>query len=83
MEVEYRILIQHDSVAVLYDKLVYYKPIFKDKHYIALMIGPLSLWRTVVSHHYAGPSGGHMGKYNTLFLLCMRFYWLGMRKNMI
>ena len=73
------LLIQH--VGLLHGKLMYYKTIFRDCRHIALIIVPTSLRRSIFSHHHAGPSGGHMGEYKTMYRLRMRFYWLHMRSD--
>ena len=79
--VEYRSHLKEHLISMLHDKLVYYKAIFKHVKYIGLIIVPLSLRRVIFSHYHAGPSGGHMGEYKTLFRIRMRFYWPGMRKD--
>ena len=62
-------------------KHILYKSIFKNVKYVGLIIVPLSLRRLIFSHYHAGPSGGHMGQYKTLFRICMMFYWPGMRND--
>ena len=66
---------------MLHDKLVLYKPIFKDIKYIGLIIVPEQILRGFFSHYHAGPSGGHMSEYKILFRLRMRFYWPSMRQD--
>ena len=50
-----------DCIRMLHNKLIIYKPIFKDIKYIGLIIVPTSLRRVIFSHYHAGPSGAHMG----------------------
>ena len=66
-------------IQLLHGKLVCYKPILKDVKYVGLILVPSSLRCAIFSHFHAGPTGGHMGKYNTSFHICMRFFWLGIR----
>ena len=40
IEVEYRSFLTENHVGMLHDKLVYYKPIFRDSRHIALIIVP-------------------------------------------
>ena len=78
---EYRANLKASLICKLPDKLVLYKPIFKNVKYIGLIIVPLSLRRIIFSHYHAGPSGGHMGEYKTLFRIRTWCYWPGMRKD--
>ena len=57
------------------DRLVYLKPILMESRYIALLIVPNCLRRQLFSHYHAGPSGGHMGEYKTLYCLRSRLFW--------
>ena len=78
---EYRANLKASLIYRLHDKLVLYKPIFRNVKYIGLIIAPLSFRRIIFSHYHAGPRGGHMGEYKTLFRIRTRFYWPGMRKD--
>ena len=78
---EYQSHLKNDFVRMLHDKLVLYKPIFKDIKYIGLIIVPEQILRGFFSHYHAGPSGGHMSEYKILFRLRMRFYWPSMRQD--
>ena len=62
-------------------KFVYFKPILTNTKYIGLIIVPLGLRRSLFSHYHAGPTGGHMGEYKTLYRLHSRFFWPGMRQD--
>ena len=57
------------------------KPIFQYVCFISLIIVPTSLCRNIFSHYHASPTGGHMGEYKTLFHLCLRFFFTGLRKD--
>ena len=81
VDLEYRSHLVADRVQLLHGKLVQYKPIFKYVKYVGLIIVPLSLRRVIFSYFHAGPTGGHMGKYKTLFRICMRFIWPGTRRD--
>ena len=78
---EYRANLKASLIYKLHDKLVLYKPIFRNVKHIGLIIAPLSFRRIIFSHYDAGPRGGHMGEYKTLFRIRTRFYWPGMRKD--
>ena len=78
---EYHTFLKQNLIGILHRKLVLYKPIFRHKRYVTLIIVPETLRRKIFSHYHAGPSGGHMGEYKTLFRIRMRFYWPGIRKN--
>ena len=80
-QTEFHQHLKSDCIRMLHNKLIIYKPIFKDLKYIGLIIVPTSLRRVIFSHYHAGPSGAHMGEYKTLFRIRMRFWWPGMRKD--
>ena len=65
---------------ILGGKLVLSKPVDMNSKYITLLVVPLLLRRKLFSHYHAGPSGGHMGEYKTLFRLRLRFFWPIMRE---
>ena len=71
---EYRANLKASLIYKLHDKLVLYKPIFRNVKHIGLIIAPLSFRRIIFSHYDAGPRGGHMGEYKTLFRIRTRFY---------
>ena len=62
------------------DKLVLFKPINMAPKYITLIITPASLCRSIFGHYHAGPSGGHMVEYKTLFRLHLQLFWPGIRE---
>ena len=66
-------------IQIMGDKLVLFKPINMASKYITLIITPISLRCTIFSHYHAGPSGGYMGEYKTLFRLGLWFFWPEMR----
>ena len=68
-------------INILHGKLILYKAIFKHVKYVGLIIVPLKLRRLIFSHFHAGPSGGHMCEYKTLFRIRMRFWWPGIRND--
>ena len=63
----YRALVKVGLVHLLNDRLVYYKPIMDNRRCIWLIIVPEGLRRQLFNHYHAGPSGGHMGEYKTLY----------------
>lgn len=82
IDVGYRKGLWDGHTRILNGKLVLHKPIqMGDKKCITLIIVPTSLRRKIFSHFHAGPSGGHMGEYKTLFRLCLRFFWPGLRTD--
>ena len=48
---------------------------------MGLSIVPKGLRRLVFRHYHAEPSGGHVGEYNTIFCIRMRFWWPGIRND--
>ena len=56
------------------DRLVYFKPIHMESRYIALIFVRTVLRKKLFSQYHAGPSGGHMGEYKTLYRLRGRFF---------
>ena len=81
IQTEYHQRLKNDCIRMLHNKLVIYKPVFKNLKYIGLIIVPEPLRRIIFSHYHAGPSGAHMGEYKTLFRIRMRFWWPSMRKD--
>ena len=81
VELEYYSSLIAATISLLYDKLVLYKPVHRNKKYITLIIVPRSLHRKIFSHFHVSPSGGNMGGYKTLFRIRMRFYWPGICKD--
>lgn len=66
---------------MLGDKLVLFKPVSMKSKYITLLVIPFSLRCKLFDHYHAGPTGGHMGEYKTLFRLRMRFVWPNLRSS--
>ena len=73
--------LQQGRVSLVNRKLVLFKPVFQQIRYVGLIIVLLPLRRKIFSHYHAGPSGGHMGEYKTLFRMRLRFFWPGLRKD--
>ena len=76
----------HDSLRTghiqhMRSKFVLYKPIQVNTKYIGLIIVPRSLRNPLFSHYHAGPSGGHMGEYKTLYRMRSQFFWPKMREE--
>jgi len=68
-------------IAIVNDKLVYFKPILMNMKYVTLLIVPENLRKPIFSHYHAGPSAGHMGKCKTLYRMRMQFFWPGLRND--
>ena len=49
------------------------KPIFQNLRFIGIIIVPNPLRSKIFIHYHAGPTGGHMGEYKTLFRIRLRF----------
>ena len=62
-------------------KLVLFKLIIVNHQYIMLIIVPISLHRKHFSHYRAGSSSDHMGEYNILYRIRLRFFWSKLREN--
>ena len=80
VDVVYHRALNEGRIRILHGKLVLYKTIFKDKRYLCLIIVPQGLRRKIFAHYHAGPSGGHMGEYKTLFRIRSRFFWPRLRQ---
>ena len=70
----YRHHLRNNLIQILGDKLILLQPINMGDKYVTLIVTPDSIRRKLFSHYHAGPSGGHMGEYKTLFRLRMRFF---------
>ena len=81
VDVEYRSHLKCNCIRIIHHKLVLLKPIFKDIKWVGLILVPTDLRQVIFSHFYAGPSGGNMGEYKTLFRIRMRFFWPGICKD--
>ena len=77
----YKALVKAGSVVLINERLVYYKPIMDNHRCIGLIIVPEGLRRKLFNHYHAGPSGGHMGEYKTLYRMRNRFFWPSIREN--
>ena len=64
---------------IMGNKLALFKPVNTNSKYITLIIVPEPLRHKLFSHYHAGPTGGHMGEYKTVFRLRLRSYWPTMR----
>ena len=62
-------------------KLIILKLIFQHVRFISLIIVPTSFRIQIFSHYHAGPTGGHMGEYETLFYIRLQFFWTGLQKD--
>ena len=56
-------------------KLVFSKPILANHRHVMLIIVPTLLRHKTFSHFRAGPTGGHMGGYKTLYWIWLQFFW--------
>ena len=81
VNMSYRDHLRKGRIQNLNGRLVLMKPILMNTKHVALIIVPQELRRKIFSHFHAGPSGGHMGEYKTLFRLRLRFFWPRMRAN--
>ena len=52
-----------------------------DNKYVALIVTPQSLHNILYDYFHSSPSSDHMGTYNILFQLCMRFMLAHMRED--
>jgi hypothetical protein len=77
----YREHLRRNRMRVMNERLVILKPILMDKKHITLIVVPTGLRKQLFSHFHAGPSGGHMGEYKTLFRMRLRFFWPKMRTD--
>ena len=66
---KYHLYLNRGYLQLYNDCLVYFKPILMESRYIALLVVTTGLQRQLLSHHHAGPSGGHTGEYKSLYRL--------------
>ena len=71
----YKTPLKEGIIKILNGKLLLYKTILANQRYIALIIVKQSLRRIVFSHLHAGPSGGHMEEYKTLYRIRLQLFW--------
>ena len=62
-------------------KLIMLQSILADNKTIILTVVPDSLRNKLFDRYHAGPTGGHMGEYKTLFRMRLRFFWPKMRSD--
>ena len=67
MSTGYKTALKDGRIQILNQKLVLYKPILANDIFVALIIVPTYLRRKIFRHFHAGPNGGHIGKYKTLY----------------
>ena len=77
----YRLPLREDRIQIINKKLVLCKPILAYHRYIILIIIPTSLRREICSHLHAGPIGGRMGEYKTLYRMRFKFFWPKLRED--
>ena len=77
----YREHLKNERIHLIEERLVLFKPVVMGARHISLIIVPNSLRKKLFSHYHAGPSGGHMGEYKTLFRMRSRFFWPKMRSD--
>ena len=77
----YRSPLQDNRIQIVNKKLVLLKPILANHRHVMLIIVPSPLRRQLFSHYHAGPTGGHMGEYKTLYRLRLRFFWPKLRED--
>ncbi len=75
----YREHLKNGRIHIINERLVLFKPIVMGTRHVSLIIVPHGLRKKLFSHYHAGPSGGHMGEYKTLFRMRSRFFWPKMR----
>ena len=77
----YKLPLRDGRIQIVNNKLVLFKPILANQRNIMLIIVPTPLRRKMFSHYHAGPSGGHMGEYKTLYRIRLRFFWPRLRED--
>ena len=77
----YHPFLKQGQIQTVHGKVVLFKPIQMNTKYVGLVVVPHDMRRKLFDHYHAGPSGGHMGVYKTLYRLRARFYWPRMREE--
>ena len=77
----YHRFLKKGQIQTLNGKLILFKPILNDSKHVGLIVVPSEMRRRLFNHYHAGPSGGHMGEYKTLYRMRARFFWPQMRED--
>ena len=77
----YHFPLKEKRIKIVNDKVILFKPILTDHHHVMLIVVPILLRRKLLSHYHAGPTGGHMGEYKTLYRVRLRFFWPKLRED--
>ena len=81
MSTVYKTALKYGRIHIPNKKLVLYKPILVNNIFVALIIVPTYLRQKIFSHFHAGPNGGHMGEYKTLYRIRLFLSWPGLRED--
>lgn len=79
----YRAHLREQRIQLLDNKLVCYITSGGNNRLIMLMIVPKSLRRMIFDSYHASRIGGHLGINKTLTVICLRFFWPEMQKDII
>jgi len=79
LAITYRNVISNNLLYIINDRLVYIEHVTVSTNHICRIIVPLSLRRIIVITFHASSAVSHMGEYNTLYRLKLRFFWPRMR----
>ena len=77
----YKNALKRNQIYIDHNKLILEKDIMGASKTIRLVIVPKALRRQIFSHFHAGPTGGHMGEYKTLYRMRVRIFWPKMRED--
>ena len=71
----YRTAIAWNQIGLLSGRLVYYEQIYFAHKHICRIVVPLLLRRKKIVLMHASPVAGHIGEYNTLYRIRLRFFF--------
>ena len=77
----YQLSLRDNRIQVMNKTLVLFKPILTNQWHVMIIIVRTSLrWKFFI-HYHAGPSGGHMVEYKSLYGVWLPFFWSRLREN--
>ena len=80
LAVTYRRAIAQNLLCIINDRLVYIKPVTVSSNHLCRIVVPLSLRRVIFDALHVSPAADHMGEYNTLYRIKIRFFGIACEK---
>ena len=74
--------LRESRTKLLNGRIVFLTPIGSVSRFLTLIVIPEQLRKRIFYTYHATPMRAHMGRYKTLLVIQLRFFWTGMRKDM-